>query len=198
MGSDALPCFYNFLHDNGAIYLPNLENTRKVLEESHDKLQHFFDITLVNDPLENPLFKATELPEVNAELLKATCAVVNATQTPALNQVNFFIKLTKKDKRFTRSSFIPKRLTPGDTRRIIDIHVFIGPAAVGYNQAASFERALLESPFKGRSNVTKYTHIDIKNKKWGQREIFRWLSDCDMHVILCHMHQGIIKLITYI
>ena len=177
------------------IYLPNLEITQELLEKSHDKLQFFYDTTLVDDPLENPLFKATELREVNEELLKATCSIVNETQTTVLNQENFFIKLTKKSKRFTRSSFIPKRLAPGDTRKIINIHVYIGPAAAGYNQSLSFERALVDSPFKSRFNLIKYTHRDIKYKKWGQREIFQWLSDCDMHVILCHMHQGIIKLI---
>lgn len=157
----------------------------------------FFDITLVNDPLENPLYRASELRDVNDELLKAKCAIVNATQTLALNQEHFFIKLTKKSKRFTRSSFIPKQLTPGGTKKILDIHVYIGPAAAGYNQTESFHRALLESPFNSRFNLTKYTHRDIKIKNWGQREIFRWLFDCDMHVILCHMHQGIIiKLIN--
>ena len=41
------------------------------------------------------------------------------------------------------------------------------------------------------SKVTYLYHNEVKEKCWGQTEIFEWLLECDVHIILCHMHQGV-------
>ena len=78
-------------------------------------------------------------------------------------------------------------------RRPVLVRVFAGPShQSGNEQLNCFEAAWSEcNLFKdgGASKETLY-HSDVKSKQWGYSEIITWLRESDIHIILCHMHQG--------
>lgn len=206
----ALPCLYDFLKENGIIYLPNMDCVQMLLNDSMQTIGNLYSITAVVDPLENPLYKATSLSDVEGKLIKfGKSGNTNGTECSKLNSASFFLKFQKKTNSVmnvtpsivsedddTQSdvgsimSVIPSTTLPQEMVNLKTIHVYVGSAEPAYNQVVSFTSAFNSSPFFGRYAVTYLTHVDVKNRGWGMNRIFQWLYQCNMHVILCHMHQG--------
>lgn len=199
--SEALPCLQNFLNEGGRVYLPNMVCLREQLLVDKNSIEPIFSVKELVDPLDNPLFRATSLPYVEEMLLECPSAHYNATETKKLNQDCFFIELQKRKLKSVsmnsgRLSIINQMMSPVATvisqpdTSLPKIHVFVGPCEPTFNQLVAFNSAFFESSLAGRVRVTYLNHKDVKNLKWSQYQIFDWLYNSKMHVILCHMHQG--------
>ena len=71
--------------------------------------------------------------------------------------------------------------------------VYIGADHPTNHQNVAFTAAWSNSPLFSISYVEKLSHKQVKDLKWSQKYIFKWLMACDIHIILCHMHQGMKK-----
>jgi len=87
------------LSKNGKVWLPNLKCIEESLEDFNVIITEYFDISLVSDALENPLFLATE--NVEKQLLLCPDNLTNKTQIKPLlaNSSKPFYVLTLKKNR---------------------------------------------------------------------------------------------------
>lgn len=110
-----LPRFAEILKDGGTIWLPHLEVTRELLVCHYDTLHIYYDIDYVEDPEENPLYKATDT--VEDELLRCPDKLINDTQLKPLLEYSAspFICLTKRKQQ--KSSNNTKMLTPNTSSK---------------------------------------------------------------------------------
>lgn len=59
-------------------------------------------------------------------------------------------------------------------------------------QNVEFDAAWIESEFfQAGATLEKLSHVDVKDNKWQYSDIISWLKQSDVHIIMCHMHQGV-------
>lgn len=82
---DTLPTFvrHNLLTKDGEIWLPNLQCVKELIDDFSDVLHSYFHIELREDPMENPLYRATE--EITDVLMRCPDTLTNETQIRPLN-----------------------------------------------------------------------------------------------------------------
>jgi len=94
-----IPAFVqeNILTTGGKLWLPHLDCITKEIEEYSEIIQAYYQVTLVDNCQENPLYVATE--HVNEELLRCPDNLTNETQMqPLYNHSKYpFVCLTVKD-----------------------------------------------------------------------------------------------------
>ena len=108
-----LPLFAksDLLAEDGAIWLPHLEVVDELLEQYSNNIEQYYDIVYVNNPKENPLYKATE--NVTSTLRECPDNLTNETQMkPYFDFSDYpFICLQRKKK--TNSTPTKKQKTNG-------------------------------------------------------------------------------------
>ena len=136
----------------------------------------------MRNPKRNPLYFASDIEHVNADLLTAPDNICNSTQLKVLNQNHPFYLLQK------RRDDPPM---PQPTKNSLSIHVFAGTHDHHNHQFTAFVHVM--SYFKNQYNlkVIYLTHKQVRNKSWTFENIIDWLSSGSLHFILCHMHQGV-------
>lgn len=100
------------LSKSGKVWLPNLKCIEESLEDFNSVISEYFDVSLISDSKENPLFLATE--DVEEQLLLCPDNLTNKTQIKPLlaNSSQPFYVLTLKEKRDLPT-------TPQRSKRII-------------------------------------------------------------------------------
>ena len=116
-----IPKFAEILKDGGTIWLPHLEVTRELLICHYDTLHINYDIDYVEDPEENPLYKATET--VEDELLRCPDKLINDTQLKPLLEYSEspFICLTKRKQQKLVNKM--KNLTPNKSPKKVSCNL---------------------------------------------------------------------------
>lgn len=78
--SDTLPLLITkgLLKENGTVWLPHLDHVDAMLQKFSDVLSEYFTWTIENNPLKNPLFRATD--DVSEQLLTCPDNLTNETQ----------------------------------------------------------------------------------------------------------------------
>jgi len=79
------------------------------------------------------------------------------------------------------------------SKRVIVSHVYLGGGTTNNFNRQAFTMAI--STFNAL-HCTMFiicqcmTCKDVKDKKWGYKDLIDWLHNCDLHFILTHLHQG--------
>ena len=73
---------------------------------------------------------------------------------------------------------------------MLTTRVYVGADHITNHQWNAFSDEWGQHELSKISNLETLTHKDVKNRNWGQQEIFQWLIEADIHFIICHMHQG--------
>lgn len=58
------------------------------------------------------------------------------------------------------------------------------------HQRVAFTAAWANHELSNISDIQFLSHKQVKENNWRQDEIFKWLLVSDIHIILCHIHQG--------
>lgn len=72
------------LTQSGTVWLPNLRHVDQMLKKHRKRLDKYFVVHKIRNPMLNPLYAATEVDECNEQLLRCKEKVLNATQLPYL------------------------------------------------------------------------------------------------------------------
>lgn len=96
----------NFLCENGKIWLPNLECVTTALNDFIKDIEEYYTISYIENPLENPLYAATE--NVEKELLECPDRLTNN------NQIQPILDLSK-------DVFICLTLIPENERKVLSV-----------------------------------------------------------------------------
>lgn len=177
-----LECFAkHFLKLYGVIFLPNVSCVNEMIAKYLDLLNNLYEIEFVAiaEIATNPLFRASGLGNVRAQLLKAPDKLINENQVLNLNETHPFIRLNLKDD-LKRSQLL--------------IRVFAGTKEHHNHQLVAFQ-SVWEDLFQPVLNVKIefLYHDNVRDLNWGYKDIIEWLKGSNIHFILCHMHQGIKK-----
>ena len=78
--SETLPLLLDkgLLKDTGSVWLPHLDHVDAMLEKFSDILSRYYTWTIISNPVENPLFRATD--DVSEDLLRCPDNLTNETQ----------------------------------------------------------------------------------------------------------------------
>ncbi len=78
----------------------------------------------------------------------------------------------------------------------ITVHVFVGGDESVQRQPFFNARANLKIP---RYNLIfeEYKVSMIKNNKWTPEQLVEWLTRCDIHMIIGHLHQNIFDVLSW-
>lgn len=92
-----IPQMYDIIASGGTIWLPCVQCVIESLNDFKSSIFPYYTVTLIEDPLLNPLFMATEL--ANDELLQGPDDMTNNTQLPYLTNYSNtpFVMLTRRD-----------------------------------------------------------------------------------------------------
>ena len=94
--SESLPAFVKkkILKQRGTIWLPRMNYVSQMIDQNHSILSECYDWDVVTNPIENPLYQATEL--VVDELLTCPDNVTNHTQMRYFDATGPFIRFKPK------------------------------------------------------------------------------------------------------
>jgi hypothetical protein len=205
--SETIPAIAtNILTPGGKLWLPSLENVTAAIYLNHARINSFFTVHEVEDPMKHPLYVATE--NATVELLSCPDNYTNENQILPLLVYHKFpfyaLELTRSEESMDYECEYNKFST---TEIMWDTISLAPPLSDGPRLVRVFSggrQSTQSGPFfaalKGfqRRVGARALRIEVMDTsmlcrfKWAPKQFVDWLLQSNIHFILAHVHQSLL------
>lgn len=208
----------NVISVGGKVWLPNLQCIIESIDRFREYINEFYTVLAVADPMQNPLFVATE--NAYDEMMRCPNPPSNKAQLDLADPTFPFLALVLKDRangeQITAMEYVQKRqkLVDDDndhatkallmweaisaTPKIVDgtrlVRVFTG--GMDSVQSGPFLHAMssVQRRFSSRMHIIVETlsTAELCRMKWQPDQLMNWFLPSNVHFILAHIHQSLL------